>query len=109
MAEKKAQDFEDLLSGKKQDQSEKNLQTIFKEFYTEVRKVDPKTYVSSAKNSAKTSLGSLSSKLEARREKLQKMKEDALNIDKEKQKDEPETKQKVDTSKDKFTTAEKQT
>ena len=31
--EQKQQDFEDLISGKKQADSEKNLQTLFKEFY----------------------------------------------------------------------------
>ena len=60
MAQQKAQDFDDLLSGKKQENAEKNLQTLFKEFYTEAKKVDPKTYV----NSARSSIGSLSSKLE---------------------------------------------
>ena len=56
------------------------MQTLFKEFYSEVKKVDPKTYV----NSAASSLGSLSSTLEKRRLKLKQMKEDALNLDKEK-------------------------
>jgi len=35
-------------------------------------------------NSAKSSLGSLSTKLEQRRQNIKKMKEDAMNIDKEK-------------------------
>lgn len=55
------------------------MQTIFKEFYAEVKKVDPTTYV----NSAKSSLGSLSSTLEKRRERLKQMKADAMNLDKE--------------------------
>ena len=80
MASKKAQDFDDLLSGKKQADSEKNLQTLFKEFYTQAKDTDVKGYV----NSAKSSIGSLSSTLEKRREKLRQMKADALNIDKDK-------------------------
>ena len=82
MAQQKAQDFDDLLSGKKQAAAEKNLQTLFREFYDEAKKVDPKSYV----NSARSSIGSLSGTLEKRREKLRKMKEDALNIDKDKTK-----------------------
>ena len=66
-AERKAQDFEDLLSGKKQADSEKNLQTIFKEFYAEAKKIEVKDYMQSAKNSATSSIGSLSSTLEKRR------------------------------------------
>ena len=69
-AEKKAQDFDDLLSGKKQADSEKNLQTLFKEFYSSAKEVDPNKYI----NSAKSSLGGLSSKLEERRQKLKQMK-----------------------------------
>ena len=105
MAEKKAQDFDDLLSGKKQADSEKNLQTLFKEFYSSAKEVDTSKYV----NSAKSSLGSLSTKLEERRAKLKKMKQDAMDIDKDKTSDKAtdkatETKkdeeEKVDTSKD---------
>lgn len=70
-----------MLSGKKQAQAEKNLQTLFKEFYAEASKVDIKDKVM---NSAKSSLGGLSSTLEKRRERMRKMKEDAMNIDKEK-------------------------
>ena len=65
--EQKQQDFEDLVSGKKQADSEKNLQTLFKEFYAKAKedssKIDMKDYV----NSAKASVGSLSGKLEQRR------------------------------------------
>ena len=42
--------------------------------------MDPKQYV----NSATSSIGGLSTKLEERREKLRQMKEDAFNLDKEK-------------------------
>ncbi len=105
MAEKKAQDFDDLLSGKKQADSEKNLQTLFKEFYSSAKEVDTSKYV----NSAKSSLGGLSTKLEERRAKLRKMRQDAMNIDKDKTSDKAtdkatETKKdeekKVDASKD---------
>lgn len=81
--EQKQQDFEDLISGKKQAESEKNLQQLFTEFYSkaksDVSKVDVKDYV----NSAKASVGSLSSKLEARRQKIAQMKQEAFDLDKE--------------------------
>ena len=83
----KSQDFEDLMSGKTQAESEKNLQTLFKEFYAKTKndaqKIDVKNYV----NSARASVGSLSSKLEERRQKLRMMKERTIDIDKEKQTD----------------------
>lgn len=47
------------------------------------KKKDPKAYAAGVANSAKLSLGGLSSKLEKRREKLRQMKDDAMNIDKE--------------------------
>ena len=50
-----------MLKGK-----EKNLQGIFADFYNKTKDVDLSNYV----NSAKGSLGSLSSKLEQRRQKL---------------------------------------
>ena len=71
------------MSGKKQDQSEKNLQQLFKEFYSDMQKYDYQSKIDSAKNSARSSLGSMSSTLEKRRQKLQQMKQDAMNIDKE--------------------------
>ena len=83
MAEQKQQDFDDFLTGKK-DASEKNLQTLFKEFYQTAKKIDPKEVSGSYVNAAKSSLGGLSSRLEARRQKMKQMKEDAMNIDKEK-------------------------
>lgn len=108
-AEQKAQDFEDLLSGKKQKISEKNLQTLFTEFYSNNKLNDPATYV----NSAKSSLGGLSSRLEQRRQKLRDLKDgakakvaDIKNLDKDKtaaaKKPEEEKKddKKVDESKD---------
>lgn len=114
-AEKKAQDFDDLLSGKKQADSEKNLQTLFKEFYSSAKEVDPNKYI----NSAKSSLGGLSSKLEERRQKLKQMKQDAMDIDKDKtpvdkttdkatseETTKDDSKSKVDTSKDQSTDKE---
>ena len=106
MADQKQQDFDDFLSGKK-DSSEKNLQTLFKEFYQTAKKIDPKEVSGSYVNAAKSSLGGLSSKLEARRQKIKQMKEDAMNIDKDKTVDkssadtqEETKKQKVDATKD---------
>lgn len=81
-AEQKQQDFDDLLSGKIKT-SDKNLQTLFKEFYEQAKQTDPTKYVDSAKNSAKSSIGAFSAKLEARRQKMRDMKENAMNIDKE--------------------------
>lgn len=92
----KEQDFEDLVSGKTQAQSEKNLQTIFKEFYekakTDASNIDVKAYA----NSAKMSVGSLSTKLEERRNRFKAMKDKAMDLDH----DGKETKQKVDPTKD---------
>lgn len=70
-----------MLSGKKKADSEKNLQTLFSEFYEKTRQVEIKDYL----NSAKGSLGSLSGSLEKRRERMRQMKQDALNIDKERE------------------------
>lgn len=42
VAERKQQDFDDLLSGKNAAASEKNLQTIFKEFYAAAQTISPK-------------------------------------------------------------------
>lgn len=42
VAEKKQQDFDDLLSGKNAAASEKNLQTLFKEFYAAAQTINPK-------------------------------------------------------------------
>ena len=58
----KQQDFDDLLSGKKRD-SDKNLQDLFKEFYSKAKTINAKEYV----NTAKSSLNSFSSILEKRR------------------------------------------
>ena len=98
-----------MLSGKTKD---KNLQTLFKEFYEKAKEIDPNEQLKSAKNSAKSSIGSFSAKLEARRQSIKKMKEDALNIDKEaggdkaiKAKKAGEEK-KVDANKDKASTTD---
>ena len=45
--------------------------------------MDLKQHVDGAKNSAFASLTSLSGKLQQRRQKLQQMKDDAMNLDKE--------------------------
>ena len=98
-----------MLSGKTKD---KNLQTLFKEFYEKAKETDPNEYVKSAKNSASNSIGSFSAKLEARRQSIKKMKEDALNIDKEAGDGSKATKKaaaeekKVDASKDKASTTD---
>ena len=85
---KKEQDFEDLVSGKTQAQSDKNLQTLFKEFYdkskTSAQNINVKDYA----NSARASVGSLSTKLEERRNKMREMRKNAMNMDKEKTVDE---------------------
>ena len=55
-----------MLAGKKsKSANEKNLQDIFKEFYSQARTVNPKEYI----NSAKASLNSFSSILESKRQK----------------------------------------
>jgi len=77
------------------------------EFYDTAKTVEVKSYV----NSAKSSIGSLSGTLEQRRERLRKLKEDALNIDKDKPAADKTTaadteakeKTTVDASKDKAT------
>ena len=61
--QRKEQDFDDLLSGKKQKESEKSIQDVFKEFYEKTKNIDTSQYV----NSAKASLNSFSSILEKRR------------------------------------------
>ena len=102
-AEQKQQDFDDLLHGKMKT-SDKNLQTLFKEFYEQAKQTDPTKYVDSAKNSAKSSIGAFSAKLETRRQKIRDMKESAMNIDKDHgaaKKQESTSKQDVDASKDK--------
>ena len=92
-----------MVSGKTQAQSEKNLQTIFKEFYekakTDASQIDVKAYA----NSAKMSVGSLSTKLEERRNRFKAMRDKAMDLDHDKQ----ESKQKVDPAKDQAKAAEK--
>lgn len=96
-AQQSKEDFEDLLSGKKQDDSEKNLQQLFKEFYDQAKQVEVKDYMNSARNS----VGSLSGKLEQRRQKMMKMKQDAFDIDKDKAASAtPKEEAKTDTTKD---------
>ena len=63
---RKQQDFEDLLSGEtKKRKEDMNLQGLFKEYYSQIKTVEAKDYV----NSAKSSLNSFSSLLEKRRQK----------------------------------------
>ena len=72
--QKKQQDFEDLLSGKKiKSKDEMSLQDLFKEYYSKVKSSDPKEYV----NSARSSLNSFSSLLEKKRQAAQQKKEEA--------------------------------
>lgn len=72
-----------MLSGKKtvkdrfKEYDDKNLQDIFKELYGKAK--DNKPTASGILNSAKSSIGSLGSRLEQRRAKFR----DAVNIDKE--------------------------
>ena len=80
MAEQKQQDFDDLLKGKSA--NEKNLQTIFKEFYNTAKSIDAKEVSGQYVNKARSSLGSMSAKLEARRQKMRDMKANAMDIDK---------------------------
>lgn len=61
---KKEEDFEDLLSGKsKKITDDMTLQDIFKQFYSKAKTVEVKNPV----NSAMSSLGGFSQKLEKRR------------------------------------------
>ena len=62
--EKKKQEFEDFLQGKKKSRDEMSLQDLFKDFYSKAKEADPKAYV----NSAKTSLNSFSGLLERKRQ-----------------------------------------
>lgn len=64
-----------MLSGKKQADSEKNLQTIFKEYYDTAKDVNVGDGVKNYVNSAKNSIGSLSSVLEQRRQRFKQMRE----------------------------------
>jgi hypothetical protein len=104
-SEQKEKDFDDLLSGKTQADSEKNLQTLFKEFYTKAKtessKVDVKDYL----NSARSSVGSLSSKLEQRRQKLAEKRKGFMDVDKASTEETKAEEQATD--KTKSTTAEK--
>jgi len=65
IAKEKQQQFEDLAAGRVPTKSsdEKNLQDLFRDFYSKVQTADPNEYV----NSAKTSLNAFSSTLEKRR------------------------------------------
>ena len=69
---KKQQEFEDLLSGKKKSTDEMTLGDLFKEFYGKAKEVDTSKYI----NSAKSSLNSLSSVLEKRRQAAAQTKND---------------------------------
>ena len=72
--EYKKAEFYDLLSGKKTvkerfaEYDDKNLQDIFKEFYSKAKEAKPSA--SGLMNSAKSSIGSLGSRLEQRRAKF---------------------------------------
>ena len=63
--DKKKQEFEDFLQGKKKkSRDEMSLQDLFKDFYSKAKESDPKAYV----NSAKSSLNSFSGLLERKRQ-----------------------------------------
>lgn len=74
IAARKAAEFDDLLTGKKTAKSldDKNLQQIFKELYDSAKSVKITNPSEGLLNSAKQSIGSLGSKLEARRQKFKK-------------------------------------
>jgi len=57
------QDFDDLLSGKKDREANKGLAEMFKDYYAKVKALDTQEYY----NSAKSSLNSMSSRLERKR------------------------------------------
>eukprot|EP00347_Sterkiella_histriomuscorum_P003414 403364389 len=67
---RKQQDFEDLLAGKKKATDDMTLGELFKEFYGKAKQVDTTKYVDGVKNSAASSLNSLSSKLNIRRSQV---------------------------------------
>ena len=69
---KKQEEFEDMLSGKTKKRDEMNLQELFKDLYSQAKRVDTKEYV----NSAKSSINSFSSLLEKRRKKAAAQKEE---------------------------------
>ena len=71
IAQKKAQEFDNLLSGKKSN-DDKNLQQIFSDFYNRATSTTPSEGIL---NSAKNSIGSLGSKLEERRKNFTKSKQ----------------------------------
>ena len=99
VAEQKAQAFDDLLNGKTSSKptSEKNLQELFVDFYSRA-----KTSVKSPGeivNSAKSSLGGLGGKLEARRQKLKDMKSKAMDGEVHPKQNQTETQEQQSTQK----------
>jgi hypothetical protein len=78
---------------------------LFKEFYSKAKVESSKIEVKDYMNSARSSIGSLSSKLEQRRQRMAQMKADMMNIDKDKTKTKKkdEDDEKVDASKDQAT------
>jgi hypothetical protein len=113
MAQKSASDFEKLSRGEKIVSDDKNLQQIFSSFYESIEQKRKNVDLKDSLNSAKTSINSLSSKLEERRRKILEMKQNALNIDKDRESEtkKPEEKEEQkahDTSKDQASAASQQ-
>lgn len=81
-AEQNVKDFEKITKGEHIDN--RNLQQIFTEFYSNLNDKRKQIDIKDSLNSAKASLGSLSSRLEARRKKIIDLKnEAAANFDKD--------------------------
>ena len=88
-AEKNVRDFEKLNRGEKVTQDSRNLQQIFSEFYTTLEEKRKNIDIKDTVNSAKSSMGSLSAKLEERRKKILELKQKVgENIDKDRSKEE---------------------
>ena len=105
--QKKTEDaFDDFASGKITD--DMNLQDIFKQYYGKAKKVDVSGAAGGIKNSAMSSLGGFSQKLEERRRKAREAKEakatkaeeDKMSASDEKKEETASTEEKKTASKD---------
>ena len=72
-AQKNVSDFEKLSKGEKI-KDDRNLQQVFADFFKTIEQKRNEIDIKDLKNSAKTSIGSLSSKLEERRKKIMDLK-----------------------------------
>lgn len=81
-------DFERLSKGEQPDT--RNLQQLFSEFYDSLNEKRKNIDIKDSLNSAKASLGSLSTKLEERRKKIRDLKDKAVSkIDQDRSEKEP--------------------